>query len=387
MALGVLVAVVAAAANGCVGSDAPATVGEVKATAAPNGTAIDKHRASSKRDEALATARVWHPPLIPIGEANLRRNPEGPRGFADDQEVTCRFTIEEVGGTTPKFNCELPGGDVVKVKYGAANPELRAEVAATRLLSALGFGADHMYVVRRIRCAGCPMFPFQALRCYQRTGLKSACFSGALDYSETTDFDTAVIERRLEGRKIEGHANQGWAWYELHRIDPARGGSADAEVDALRLMAVLLAHWDNKAENQRLVCRPGGDTEDGGCTTPLAVMQDLGATFGPVKVDLNNWRKYRVWADGASCRVSMKTLPWGGATFPDRQISEPGRQFLLGLLEQLSDQQLRDLFEGSLMTQFDQFTAEARSASAWVNAFKDKVKQIRDAGPCPTASE
>ena len=56
-------------------------------------------------------------------------------------------------------------------------------------------------------------------------------------------------------------------------------------------MAVLLAHWDNKAENQRLVCPPGAEGPEGTCSKPLAIMQDLGATFGPVKVDLNNWRQ------------------------------------------------------------------------------------------------
>ena len=311
----------AAALSACHGRETPATVGEAKATAKPSGTVIDVHKAVQKREEALAAARVWNPSTIPIGDVDLRRNPTGAGSFTDDQEITCRFSLEHVGGTTPKFYCEIAGGEALKVKYGASNAELRGEVAATRLLSTLGFGADRVFVVGRVRCAGCPLFPFPALQCYQRTGLKSACFPGALDYDDTVEFKTAVIERRIDGRKIEGHGDQGWAWYELDKIDEARGGSSLAEVDGLRLMAVLLAHWDNKAENQRLICPPGADTPDGGCTRPLAIMQDLGSTFGPTKVDLNNWRKYRVWADGATCRVSMKNLPFSGATFPDRRIS------------------------------------------------------------------
>ncbi|MBA2258090.1 MAG: hypothetical protein H0W18_04290 [Acidobacteria bacterium] len=149
---------------------------------------------------------------------------------------------------------------------------------------------------------------------------------------------------------------------------------------------MLLAHWDNKAENQRLVCPPGAEGPDDTCMRPLAIMQDLGATFGPTKVDLNNWRRYQVWADARTCRVSMKSLPFGGATFPDRQISDAGRLLLLGWLEQLSDDQLRDLFEGSRITSFDQVTAAARNPDVWIAAFKEKVKQIRDGGPCPTAS-
>jgi len=321
-------------------------------------------------------------PAVPISEANFRENPSGPGAIRADEEVSCAFKIEPVGGTTAKFYCELPSGEVVKVKYGNANPELHAEVAATRLLTALGFGADRMYVVKRVRCAGCPTFPFQALKCLKHIDMKAACFPGGIDTSRVVDFDTAVIERRIEGRKIEGTPDQGWAWFELKSVSASRGGSTLAQLDALRLMAVVLAHWDNKSENQRLVCPPGADRGNGKCDRPLAIVQDLGATFGPTKVDLNNWRKYPVWTDPSACAVSMKSLPHGGATFVDWRISEEGRTLLLGWLEQLSDQQLRDLFEGSHITDYDQVTAEGRSVDAWVQAFKEKVTQIREGGPC-----
>ena len=47
---------------------------------------------------------------------------------------------------------------------------------------------------------------------------------------------------------------EGWAFFELELIDAEKGGAPRAHVDALRLLAVFLAHWDNKSENQRLVC-------------------------------------------------------------------------------------------------------------------------------------
>lgn len=335
------------------------------------------------REDALAAAKVWTPPAVPISQINLRDSPAGTGAFAVDAEIACRFKIQDVNGLTPKFYCELPDGDVLKIKYGSGNAELPGEVAATRLLSALGFGADRMYIVKRIRCAGCPRYPYFALRCLQDVGVKAACFPGGIDYERVVTFDSAVVERRLEGRKIESPSTEGWAWFELGKIDPARGGSSRAEVDALRLVAMLLAHWDNKADNQRLLCPPSDDRPDGSCARPLAILQDVGATFGPTKIDLHNWRNTRIWADGATCTVSMKTLPYNGATFPDAKISEDGRTLVLSLLEQLSDQQLRDLFEGSRITSFDQVPAEGRNADVWVSVFKDKVKQIREGGPCP----
>ena len=370
-----LIVLLAAIAAGC-GESAAERAAEASSKTA-DATTI------TLREDALASAHVWTPPAVPIPEVNLRENPPGPGAFSSHEEVSCRFTLEEVSGTTPKFYCELPGGEVIKIKYGDSNPELSAEVAATRLLSALGFGADRMYVVKRVNCAGCPRYPFQALRCLQQVGIRAACLAGGINYDRVIAFDAAVVERRLEGRKIEAPPlHVGWPWFELEKIDPARGGSSRAEVDALRLMAMLLAHWDNKAENQRLLCPAGQERADGGCVRPLAILQDVGATFGPVKAELHNWRNTRVWADAQTCTVSMKSLPWGGATFPDRTISEAGRLFVLDLLEQLTDRQLRDLFEGSRITAFEQVSGEGRNPDAWVRAFKDKVQQIRDAGPC-----
>jgi hypothetical protein len=204
-----------------------------------------------------------------------------------------------------------------------------------------------------------------------------------VNYSSRTTFDHAVVERRLEGRRIEAVPDQGWAWYELDQIDEAAGGAPRAHVDALKLLALVIAHWDNKAENQRLICLPGGDLPDGGCARPLAMIQDVGASFGPVKLDLPNWRATPVWADARACRVSMEHLPWGGGTFPAQTISEGGRRFLLGLLEQLSETQLQDLFQGARIEASEGVTAEGRQPAAWAAAFRDKVRQIRDAGPCP----
>jgi hypothetical protein len=337
---------------------------------------------SEQREAALRSARVWQEPAIPIAKTEFKFNPAGAGSFKNDEVVECKLLIKAMGGTTPKFDCERPGNDVIRVKYGRGNPELHAEIAATRLLSALGFGADRMFVVKQVRCAGCPAFPFQALKCFAETGMQVPCFAGGVDYSKTSDFDFVSIERRLEGRRIESAPDQGWAFYEIDRIDESAGGSPRAHIDALLLLAVFLAHWDNKAENQRLVCLPGGDRPDGSCSRPFAILQDVGASFGPNKLDLHNWRNRPVWRDARRCSVTMKDLPFNGATFPDQTISERGRQFLLSLLAQLSTSQIEDLFAGSRVELSEGVTAESRQPAAWAAVFSDKVRQIREAGPC-----
>jgi hypothetical protein len=330
----------------------------------------------------MRRARVWRQPPTPIASADFGVNPPGADSFDPTADVDCTFKPKKIGGTTPKFYCELANGDLVKVKYGGPNGEIPAEIAATRLLSALGFPTDRMYRVHSVRCRGCPVLPQQALQCLEKGGPAVVCMEGASDSNHVT-FEHAAIERPFEGRKIEASDDQGWTWFELDTINPAAGGSPRSHVDALRLMAVLLAHWDNKGPNQRLVCSEGQDRPDGSCSAPLAMIQDLGATFGPKKMDLPNWRRTPVWADARLCRVSMKDLPFAGATFADRQISEEGRQFALSLLRQLTRAQLDTLFTAAGVTAFDHVVAEAHTASAWTNTLLAKIDQIASAGPCP----
>jgi hypothetical protein len=353
---------------------------------APEGTA--------EHDEALRRAKVWLEPAVPIEEARLGENPAGDVTFARDEQVVCSFKPDFTSGSTPKFECERPNGKKIKVKYGRENEEIYAEVAASRLLAALGFPADRMYVVERIRCFGCPSDPFNGLQCLNEGGSVESCFA-KIDYDQYVDFDYAIIERRLEGEKLETKKVRGWGWDELSKIDASAGGASRAEVDALRLLAVFLAHWDNKPKNQRLLC-VGEDSPDEGelpdCDRPIAMVQDLGATFGPFKFDVNGWEESPVWKDAAACTVSMRHLPYGGSSFPDTQISEEGRAFLASRLAKLSTQQIRELFEGARATRIGN-TGNIKTKSTggtgvdrWVGVFQNKVRAIVERAPCPAAS-
>src|SRR6185436_2568967 len=100
-------------------------------------------------------------------------------------------------------------------------------------------------------------------------------------------------------------------------------------------------------------------------------------------LDLEAWRGTPIWADPATCRVSMKTLPYQGATFRDTIISEQGRRLLADELKQLRADQLRDLFTTAGFTEFVKSSEAGRDVNNWVAAFQDKVRQIADRPPCP----
>src|SRR6185295_3340941 len=194
---------------------------------------ISRHQ----RLEILRRAQVWAP--TDVATMDITAGPAGPDRFSRGQTVACDYVAQDMNGRSPKFMCIIPGKepDKVKVKYGAGNAEVYGEVLSTRLLWALGFGADRMYPVRVI-CRGCP----------------ASVVGGDLLPSGERLFDPAVIERKAPGREIESRPNQGWSWPELDLVDAHVGGAPQAHRDALKLLAVVIKHSDSKGAQQRLVC-------------------------------------------------------------------------------------------------------------------------------------
>jgi hypothetical protein len=339
-------------------------------------------RADAVRRDALVRAAVRMPgPLRgtrPTHDAEVDRTDVGrvPRS-GPAEPLTCRYLAEEPSGTSAKFNCVLDGGEIIKVKYGR-NSEIHAETAATRLLASLGYPADEVRIVPRVRCYGCPRFPFLTTQLLSIARVPTLI--GPHGYDEWyTDFEWPAVERRFGAPAIETPTTEGWAWFELKSSQAPR-----ADLDALRLLAVLLAHWDNKSENQRLVCLDDVPAQpDQPCAQPLLMIQDLGATFGPTKVNIAAWRDRPVWAERRTCTVSMKPLPYSGATFPDARISESGRAQLAQALSALSRDHIEALFTDAHFPEFQSGTDDRRDLQAWVSAFEHRVRQIATAGPCP----
>jgi len=315
----------------------------------------------AQRLEAIRHARVWAPTDIPA--MDLKAGPAGADAFAPGAIVECDYVEKSLNGKSPKFSCLINSKDEVKVKYGPANGEVFAEVAATRLLWALGFGADAMYPVR-VNCHGCP-----------------PNFTGKPTHGKPPVLvDPATIERKMRGHAVETKEDSGWEWTELDLIDESAGGAPREQRDALRLLAAMMQHTDTKPAQQRIVC-PKGEGEPaaaGTCASPLMIINDLGLTFGhanafnannPGSVNFEEWSHTKVWAESRGCVAELKKSVTGTLDHP--AISEAGRKFLADLLAQLSDQQLHDLFEVA------RFPARSNhSVDEWVEAFKHKRDEI-----------
>jgi hypothetical protein len=316
--------------------------------------------------DAIRRAHVWS--QTNVSGMDIKTGPAGPGAFPVEATVNCDYVDKKMAGRSPKFTCEIPPDDEVKVKYGPDNGEVYAEVAASRLLWALGFGADRMYPVRVV-CKGCP--------------------------PEVVGTEIAAIERKMTGREIESDVETGWAWRELDLVDPDKGGAPQAHRDALKLLAVFMQHTDSKAAQQRLACVDSTGTdrakadrdEDESCKKAFMLMQDVGLTFGRAtkmnstgsSASLTDWAATPIWKDPARCVANMRKSMTG--TLKDPTISEEGRKFLAGLLAQLTDQQLRDLFEVARFARRTSSPGQAAGGTTidpWVDAFKRKRAEIVD---------
>ena len=326
-----------------------------------------KKLSEKERMDAIRHAQVWMATDIP--SLDIKAGPQDVKTFAPEETVTCDWVPKKVT-STPKFWCAIDPKDHVKVKYGEKNGEVYGEVAATRLLWALGFGADRMYPVK-VNCRGCSDDPINRQK--KSPGEKL--------------FDPTAIERLMPGDEMEADGKSGWSWIELSNVDQTNGGAPLTQRDALRLLAVFIQHTDSKDEQQRLVCldkvlKEGAKSEGAkneACTHPFMMLNDVGKTFGkanafnrdePGSVDLKAWSSMPIWKDKTGCVANMPKSMSG--TLDNPKIGEAGRKFLVGLLAQLSDQQIHDLFEVARVTRRQPGT----TVDQWVSAFKEKRDEI-----------
>jgi hypothetical protein len=253
------------------------------------------------------------------------------------------------------------------VKYGGNNGEVYGEILGSRLLWALGFGADRMYAVNVI-CDGCPKL-----------------FAGIERPDGSQRFDPAVIERPMSAAHWSGDGKEGWSWKELDEAAP-KVRAAKAHRDALKLLAVFLQHTDSKPEQQRVVCL-GARSSTRSCRQPFLMISDLGLTFGRshrwndndvAGVNLEDWKQMPVWKTEGACVGNLPSSFTG--TLEDPLISEAGRRFLANLLIQLSDAQIRDLFTAARIHLRLRSPGRVDSGFAtvddWTAAFKQKRNQI-----------
>ena len=324
-----------------------------------------------------------------------------------NDKVICDFDApgSQMGGKTPKFSCKItrvesadgtvqtPTAELdeepVKVKFGADDNEVYAEIVATRLMWALGYPADAWFPVR-VECHNCP----------------ENVISGSGSRATRT-FDPATIVRKYPGHKMyeNGHEEQGWSWKELDTAN----ARPTYERDGLKLLGAFMKHSDNKPPQQRLTCNKVHVDQSTNpftttCDEPVMLVQDVGATFGgggwftsngSAKMNLGVWSGTKLWkkagTEGApkQCQATLSKSLTAHDGLSDPLISEEGRRFDAGLMCQLSDHQIEELFRASRAAQMPEYhnhdgsnkpgADETTVIRKWAEAFKQKREELASA--------
>jgi hypothetical protein len=363
---------------------------------------------SKDRLNAMHNATLFSPRAV--GEAAILEGPPQSKKLFQlhfDDKVICDFDApgSQMGGKTPKFSCKITRvesadgtaqtltpdmeEEPVKVKYGADDNEVYAEIVATRLMWALGYPADAWFPVR-VECHNCPENVISG--------------SGSRD---TRTFDPATIVRKFSGHKMyeNGKEEQGWSWKELDTAN----ARPTYERDGLKLLGAFMKHSDNKPPQQRLACKKVHVDQSTSpftttCDDPVMLVQDVGATFGgggwftsngSAKMNLEVWSGKPLWkhagSDGSPqrCQATLTKSLTAHDGLSDPIISEEGRRFDAGLMCQLSDQQIEALFRASRAAQMPQYhnhdgsfkpgVDEATVIRTWAEAFKQKREELAKA--------
>ena len=281
-------------------------------------------KSKKKKETPPGTPVMWRQPRD-IGQRDLFLGPGGTSMRPDLRRIT--LLKEEKGGYSKKYRVRDGSGREWVAKIGK---EAQSETSAVRLLWGLGYLTEVNYLVPRVTIPG------------------------------KGTFTNVRFEARPDNWKRGGE----WKWKQNPFV-------STPEYQGLKIMMVLMNNWDLKDTNNVLIQVP---TARG--TELRYVISDLGATFGHASTIPVLWRITRSRnnpKDYANSDFLEKVkgnrvqLHYGGKNrglMNDIHVQDA--IWVVNLLAQLSDEQLRDAFRAANY-QPDQVDLLARVVRARAN--------------------
>jgi hypothetical protein len=295
---------------------------------------------------------IWQDP----GAISSRNLFFGPGGKDHQPQPPVKYVGDAKGGTNPKFDVTDSAGTQWRVKLGI---ESKPEVAASRLLWAVGFFTNDNYYVTEMRVDG-----------LKHKGHWKNFMHG----------DDRVLSARLqhihEGEKKIGD----WSW----RHNPFKNSR---EFDGLRVMMALISNWDLKDDNNAIL----EDKEHPG--QQLYEVTDVGTAFGTSgksytsdlsKSNLEAYRRHKFVGKVREDYVDLNfpTHPsiihffefpffWGQIRnrWIGRHIPRDHVKWVTSLLAELKPEQIRDAFRAAGYTP-DQVEAFAKAVESRIADLK-----------------
>jgi hypothetical protein len=270
------------------------------------------------------------------------------------------YVAEESTGESPKFRVTDARGDTWVVKLGV---EAQAETVASRLIWAVGYFADEAYYYDRVEINNLPTL------------------SRGQNFVESKRF---VRGARFEPKRKNVDRGDNWDW-EANPFLKTR------ELDGLKVMMVLLANYDNRVANNKILTAQN----DQGVLEARYVATDVGATFGKVggmgskrsKNSLADYRenKFILGVENGFVKFDFETKPKGMGKFasffkPSYRSSQAKKQramenitvenarWIGSMLSKLSDDQLRDAFRAA--------NYETQTMEGFIQTIRERVNQL-----------
>ena len=293
----------------------------------------DKDKKDTK-DVLTGEAVLWHEPTD-IASRDLFLGSGGEELKPDLANIT--FIKDGTTGYSVKWDVRDGASKKWVVKLGN---EARPETTANRLLWAVGYATETVYLAPCMHIKGAPKPRKDVKRC------------------EGDGFADARFEARGEGVK----RGDNWDW----KSNPF---AAKRELNGLLVMMALLNNWDLKTSNNVVLQVTKAD----GTTELQYVISDVGATFGktggPISHSRNEPEKYvkTKFIEGADgTRIKFAYSGKQGGLF--NQVTVADAKWIGGLLAQLSDKQIEDAFRAA------DFTPE--ETHILIGEVKERINQL-----------
>jgi hypothetical protein len=209
-----------------------------------SGAAFAKSPAKEKAPEATAEttgsapAILWREPKD-LGSRDLFYGPGGRKHAPPSTKFT--FVKEDAEGSNPKFVVRDDNGVKWKIKLGS---EAKPEVAAARLVWAVGYFSDEDYFLPEIRVSELPEHLNRGQKLFAPDG--------------------TVHDVRLKRQEKTDEKEGTWKW----KHDPFAG---QREWNGLRTLMAVINNWDLKDANNKVFLEAGEQIYE---------VSDLGASFG-----------------------------------------------------------------------------------------------------------
>jgi len=299
----------------------------------------------SAQDQSKAVPILWKDP----GKVADRDLFWGSGDSTKAPKAPFTFVAEDATGTNPKITVTDAQGMKWSVKFATSESknEVHSEVAASRLVWALGYMVEDVYFVASGRIEGA-------------TKLNRARESVAADGT----FTAARFESRDPAMQRTGRT---WS-LDKNPFKDTR------ELSGLKIMLAMLSNWDTKESNTDIleVRTPAGPLE------ARYIISDLGATFGKMgsgpdfltgrsRWDLEDFQKSPFVKEVKDGKLALRYT--GVATIDDVPL-EHARWFS-GLASQLTETQVRRAFEAAGATEAEVMGYSAR--------LLQKIGELRDA--------